>query len=193
MAEITTSQRNEVRPMMPVGWRLWLWWVLASTVGWAVGGPVGVAVGSSGDIIVAGYVGVAVGGIVAGELQWLVLRRQVAGAGWWVLASTVAAAVVGVVVFGVGVVSADVGWVGGAGLFGTVVGVLQWLVLRRQVARAGWWVLASTVGWVVGGPVGGFVGWAALGAVYGAITGSVLVWLLRQRLPDSDQPSAFLN
>ena len=26
-------------------WRWWLWWVLASTVGWAVGGPVGVALG----------------------------------------------------------------------------------------------------------------------------------------------------
>ena len=86
-------------------------------------------------------------------------------------------------------------------------GVLQWLGLRRQVARAGWLVLASTVGWVVGGPlagsvsVGGIVGaavgaavsWAVLGAVYGAITGPVLVWLLRQRPPGSDQPSAVPN
>jgi hypothetical protein len=56
-----------------------------------------------------------------------------------------------------------------------------------------WWVLASTVGWVVGMPVGGFVGWAALGAVYGAITGVVLVWLLRQRPLGSDQPSAVPN
>ena len=67
--------------------------------------------------------------------------------------------------------------------------------LRRQVARASWWVLASTVGWVVGGflsgavPVGGFLGWAALEAVYGAITGTALVWLLRQRPPSFDQPS----
>ncbi len=54
MAEITTSSRDGVRPMIPVGRRLWLWWVLAGTVGWAVGGPLGVAVGRSGDIIVAG-------------------------------------------------------------------------------------------------------------------------------------------
>ncbi len=163
--------------------------MLASTVGWAAGGPVGVAVGSSRYIIVNGYVGIAVGGTVAGALQWLVLRRQVARAGRWVLASLGAAAVVGVVVFGVGAVSADVGWVVGAAAFGTVLGALQWLVLRRQVARAGWWVLASTVGWVVGGPVGGIVGWAALGAVYGAVTGPVLVWLLRQRPAGSDQLS----
>jgi hypothetical protein len=83
-------------------------------------------------------------------------------------------------VFGVGMVNADVGWIGGVSLFGTVVGVLQWLVLRRQVARAGWWVLASTVGWVVGMPLGDSVGGPALGAAYGAITGTALVLLLRQ-------------
>jgi hypothetical protein len=48
-----------------------------------------------------------------------------------------------------------------------------------------WWVLASTVGWVVGGFLsgafdGGFAGWATIGAVYGAITGMALVLLLRQ-------------
>ena len=46
-----------------------------------------------------------------------------------------------------------------------------------------WWVLASTVGWVVGGFVSGITdtaaGWAVLGAVYGVITGIVLVWLHR--------------
>ena len=43
-----------------------------------------------------------------------------------------------------------------------------------------WWVLASTVGWAVGGFVSGITnttaGWAVLGAVYGAITGLALVW-----------------
>ena len=107
--------------MMSVGWRLWLWWVLANTVGWAVGGYVGVAV-----------------------------------------------------------VNTDVAWIVGAGACGTVLGVLQWLVLRRQVARAGRWVLASTVGWIVGGPLAGIGGWVVLGAVYGAITGPVLVRLLRK-------------
>jgi hypothetical protein len=190
MAEQTGGSSDEPSDSpLAVGWGFWLWWVLASTVGWAAAGPVA-ALGLYRDIVVAGYVGVAVGGIVAGVLQWLVLRRRVARAGGWVLASIVASAVVGVVVFGVGVVNADVGWIGGAGLFGTAVGVLQWLILRQQVARAGWWVLASTVGWVAGGPAGAFLGWPALGVVYGAITGIALVWLLRQRPPGSDQPSA---
>ena len=201
----------------PVGWRVWLWWVLASTVGWAAGGYVGVAMGEglSRGIIVTGYMGVAAGVTVAGALQWLVLRRQVARAGWWVVTGIMSGAVVGVLAVGLGwgvsVVGrlvggaawganwgpdwsadpgGDVGWVAGVAAGGTVLGVLQWLVLRRQVARAGWWVLASTVGWVVGGLVSGItdaaVGWAVLGAVYGAITGAVLVWLLRQRAADTD-------
>ena len=59
------------------------------------------------------------------------------------------------------------------------------------VTRAGWWVLASTVGWVVGGPAGSIVdeavSWVVLGAVYGAITGTTLVCLLRQRFMRGDE------
>ncbi len=171
----------------------WLLWVLANAVGWGVGGPVGVELESIGDpsgsltslstpsIIMAGYLGVAVGGILTAALQWVVLRGQVRRAARWIAASVVAAAAVGVVVFAVGAVDADVGWVLGAGSFGTFVGVLQWLMLRRQFTGAGWWILASTAGWVVALPVGGFFGWAALGTVYGVVTGSHLLWLLLRK------------
>ena len=197
----------------PVSWRFWLWWVLASTVGWAVGGGLSGTLGS----IQAGYVGgMTVGAAGAGVLQWLVLRRRIARAGWWVPATVLVSAVVGGVIVAVGssggrgwnvTWSADPGRVvvglAGMSLFGTMLGVLQWLVLRRRVARAGWWVLAGGVGWVAGAPLGavlggglsGFLGWsgsgtidwaltwAGVGAVYGAITGRVLVWLLRQPMP----------
>ena len=194
-----------------MGWRLWLGWVLASTVGWAGGGPVGAAVVSNGNIVLAGSIGLAAGGLMAGVLQVLVLRPLVARSGWWVMTIPLAAAVAGVVGLAAGAVAGgvsppgqpsplggadvgvDVGWVVSAGLFGPALGLLQfWLVLRRQVPHAGWWVLASTVAWVAGGPGVGFVSaimgatggaavsWATLGAVYGAVTGPVLVGLLRQ-------------
>ncbi len=180
------------------GWGFWLMWVLATAIGWGVGGPVGVALSSSKNIIVTGYLGVALGGILAGALQWAVLRPQVNEAGWWVLASVAAAAVVGVLVFAIGALNVDVGWVLGVALLGAVVGVLQWLLLRGQFAHAGWWVVVSGVGWVVSGPVASTVGWVVgnptsgvlgaavvggwlvLGGVFGGITGPVLVWLLRQ-------------
>jgi hypothetical protein len=168
--------RLAMAPQRRPGWRVWFLWLVAGAVGWGVGMEVssfGLPGGlktlqSSPSIIFAGYLGMTAGGILSGTLQWLVLRRHVARASRWVLASFGAAVVVGLVVFG-------------------VVGVLQWLVLRRQFARAGWWVLASAVGWVVGMPLGGIFGWLALGAAYGAITGTVLVWLLRQGPPGSDQ------
>ena len=187
--------------------------MLASTVGWAVGGGLSGALGS----IQAGYVGgMTVGATGAGMLQWLVLRQRMDRAGWWVLATALASAGVGALIVAVGssggrgwnvTWSADPGRVvvglAGMSLFGTVLGTLQWLVLRRRIARAGWWVLAGGMGWIVGAPLGAVLGgglsgvlgwagsgaidwaltWAGVGAVYGAITGRVLVWLLRQPAP----------
>ena len=176
----------------PVGWRVWLWWVLASVVGWGVGGVVlgpvfGVVEPAFGLLVASAAVG-AIGGAALGALQWLVLRRQLARAGWWIAASTVGWAVGG----------AAFGLVGGA-----VAGCLQWLVLRRQLARSGWWIAVSTIGWAIGPVIvlfGGVIGaldavlivllvallWGIGGLVGGAITSAVLVWLLRQRLGDAD-------
>ena len=77
-----------------------------------------------------------------------------------------------------------------------LIGITQWIILRRQVSRAGWWVLTIPVGWAVGLVVLGVikeavgltvdltvgltVTFAVGGAVIGAITGAVLVRLVRQ-------------
>ncbi len=187
------AARLAIAPQQRPGWRVWFLWLMAGAFGWGQGVYWGWYTPTDPKtlqviptVILAGYLGVAVGGILIGVLQWLVLRRHLARSGWWVLASLGAVAVVGVAVFGVGLVNTDVGWFGGVSVFGTAVGVLQWLVLRRHLARSGWWVLASTVGWVVGMPLGDIVGPPGLGAAYGAITGTALVWLLRQGPPGSD-------
>ena len=181
------AARLAIAPQRRPAWRVWFLWLMASAFGWGQGVYWGWFSGGEPKtlqaippVIEAGYLGVVVGGILIGVLQALVLRRHLARAAWWVLASLGAVAVVGVVVFGGGLVSAEVGWFGGVSVFGTVVGLLQWLVLRRQIPRSGWWVLASTVGWVVGLPLGDLNGPPGLGAAYGAITGAALVWLLRQ-------------
>ena len=164
----------------PAAWvGLWAGWCWVPCSAW-LSRPSGLLVGGAA-------VG-AIGGAVLGVLQWLVLRRQLARAGWWIEASTVGWAVGG----------AAFGLAGGA-----VAGFLQWLVLRRRLARAGWWIAASTVGWAIGPVIvlfGGVIGeldavlivllvgalWGIGGVVGGAITGTVLVWLLRQRLVDAD-------
>ena len=186
--------------------------------GWASYVPVAVAHGGGGAA------GGAVGGAVVGLMQWLVLRRQVLQARWWVLASTVgwslgwAASetvywllllwpVLWPIYEAVGWVLCGPGMMGPAGdvVVGVAVGTMQWLVLRRQVSGAYWWILASAIAWAVGQPlfrvvtiamifvlnswaafyVGWFVGLAGTGALVGAITGIILVRSLKHPIPES--------
>lgn len=187
------AARLALAPQQRPGWRVWFLWLMAAAFGWGEGVYWGWYSSSEPKTLqtvptdmLAGYLGVAVGGLLIGVLQWLVLRRHVTRAIRWVLANLGAVAVVGVVIFGVGMVNANLGWYSGVSAFGTVVGVFQWLVLQGQVPRAGLWVMASTIGWIVGMPLGDMAGPPGLGAAYGAITGLAMVWLLRQKFHGSE-------
>lgn len=189
-AFMVIAARLALAPQRWAGWRVWFLWLLATAFGWGQGLYLGWYADDEPKMlaavpldIVAGYSGVVTGAALVGVLQWLVVRRYVTRGFRWVLASFGAVAVVGVAIFGVGVIDPDRGWIAGVILFGTTVGVLQWAVLRQQLPRAGWWVLASTAGWVAGMPLGDSGGPPGLGAAYGATTATALVWLLRQRKP----------
>lgn len=207
---------NSARPWSTANWLFLPWWVAATAIGFSVGGPMEAVLGRSTGLMVVAYV--SVGGSAAALLQWLVLRKHLSGVGWWVLTGVTGGAATGLVGIaggvGAGVATGvaeglaggvaegleagidaglDVAGVTAAVLAGAAFGVLQWLVLRQQVAGAGWWIPACAVAWVVSGFSAGVTdtaaGWAVLGAVYGAITGCVLVWLLRRR---DDAPQASL-
>lgn len=203
-------------------WGLWLKWVLAMTVGSAAyvlaSYIFGVYIISriSNDhwlvvepILQAGYGLIDAGlGLIVGVAQWLVLRRQLDRAGWWIVATAVG--------FGMGYyVDRSLHYMGLrnsilSGLArnaaeGTVIGVMQWLVLRRQLDHAGWWIPAVVAGGIVSMAVYAAVlnifvvnvsliplhwhsevafqlaGGAIWGNVQAAITAPVLVFLLRQR------------
>ncbi len=89
---------------------------------------------------------------------------------------------------------------------GTVLGLAQWLLLRRLIDNAGWWIGANTLGWFVGILVGWLVfanvlpqtevwfpfypaqaanNWAIAWAVgmvaFSATTGVAFVWLSRSQ------------
>jgi hypothetical protein len=181
------------------GWRLWLAWMLMSTIGVAavfvltsaVAMLVGAVLGGGAEdkVPFVPFVGFSFG-----VMQWLVLRRHIPRAGWWVLASTagwIAGLGVPAVVFKVvegiapGAIEPEVFAVAFFVAVGTAVGMLQWLVLRRHAPQAGWWVLASIVGWaalglIVGKSLDKATDLVALAAVPPAITGGALVWLLPQ-------------
>ena len=205
-----------------IGTGFWLQWVLASMLGFAVGAAMGNAVANSippmvctqsfSDSLIDRLTNfpciqpslglvliVIILGLAGGFMQWLVLRRRIAGTGWWVPASTLGFPVALVMAEGAMRVGEIPSPILLGVLFGILSGILPWLVLRRQVARAGWWVPAHLLGSLVGGAMGivafhvmaliGFyqLPWAAAGAMFGAglsaITGITLVWLLRQPIP----------
>lgn len=128
-------------------------------------------------------------GALIGLMQWLVLQQHLAKSGAWFLTSAVA--------MFVGTAASDllpiflrlpsisielfIQW----GLFGLVSGLLQWIILQRQVHYARWWILANLLaGSLAGifftddlGLIGGCLGWA----FSGIITGGVMFFLLQKR------------
>lgn len=88
------------------------------------------------------------------------------------------------------------------GMMTIPVGIMQWFVLRRQMERAGRWVLASTVGWIIGLAIGWSASmvlndssdaWhsAAMGAITGGIGGGVsgaMQWIVTWQ---EDMPGAW--
>lgn len=186
------------------GWGFWLQWVAASTVAFALGAA---AHGNAGKVLTAATpavvaVAVAVGlypliATLPGVLHWLILRRWFPRAGWWVPASG-AGSLLGYLAAGWGLAVADthgettfarVAVPASMAVAGAAVGALQWVVLRRWVARAGWWVLAGSVSWAAAeyayleltraGQVRLVPGAALSGALSGALTGLALVGLMR--------------
>jgi hypothetical protein len=143
--------------------------------------------------------------------QWLVLRRHISRVDLWVLSSSggicLGTYAQHAVIFVFGIVAATTSgdsqafgvlystqlWGRTLGLFALwgIIGAAQWLVLRRRIRHAGWWVLASAVGGATSGAValvivsaGGdlLLSYLARWAVYGALTGVVLVLLLQNRI-----------
>jgi hypothetical protein len=168
---------------------------------WLLANAAGVAAGLA-SIRAFGQLSFICAAIIPSVLQWLLLRAKVTGLGWWPVISSVGLTAG----FFLGMLPMNMAGVDGPqvaplfalgfALMGAVPGTLQWLLLRRRVSGAGWWVLASSVGMIGcgmmflrltrGADVHVASGGAAGGAVYGAVTGVMLNWLLRSYRHDDD-------
>ena len=167
----------------------------------------------------------AVTGLGLGLLQWFILRRYIARAHRWMWATIGGLGLLGgsdlASMLALDAIPREIPfiWAGAIIFLGFVLmrlavvgvtGLMQWLVLRMQVERAGRWITATVaahfLGMVAGGIVGIGIGYlfhfiplsemdggigikiayrfhlleVAEGAVIGAVTGAVLVRLLRQ-------------
>ena len=180
------SDRVQPTPLTWQGWlRVWALWLVLTTIGGLAG--LGLAAYLEGFAVVSGWLpweiqtGIALtaAGAGMGFGQWLLLRRWVRQAAWWVPATALGQAA---------------GWaMAGAlslelqaePLIWVVSGLAQWLLLQRWTYRAWWWLPAALV---VGGSqmilnwtgywglVSDVSGWA----LHATISGAAL-WAMLQR------------
>jgi hypothetical protein len=138
-------------------------------------------------------------GTVIGFAQWLVLRRYVTASTRWDWTdgiSWAAGYILGLLLIQLlpsSVFAAFIGYF----LFGVIVALVQWPVLRREVPQVLTWTIASAVAWAIGywvsqavlslftdpliDPlVGTTVIAVSSGLVAGAITGLALIWIVRK-------------
>jgi hypothetical protein len=157
----------------------------------------------------------AVWGVGIGIMQTLLLRGRIAGAFWWPVATASGWAVAGALSGALPVTGAvtgrgvDIGPLGFVAVsvvtvlaIGLLSGLFQWVILRHQVERAGWWVwvsaggialailvaalilgLVSALGWLKPEDFPSAQAWgvagAAVGLIYGVVSGQALSRLLR--------------
>jgi hypothetical protein len=137
--------------------RLWLTWALATLgsyvaaqlallmIGQLVGGdrvwvtrgtglvfPIWGALGSR--VLVAAIIEMGCAYALIGAIQWVVLRRVLPGAGWWIVATALGGAI------------GELGMTLSPLWSTAVLGIAQCLVLRRTLPRANWWPLATILG-----------------------------------------------
>jgi hypothetical protein len=178
---------------------LWLGWTLATAGGMLLGFLPTILLVNVLDLIVAQIAVPVLAGTVIGFAQWFVLRRYITASSTWDWAdglSWAAGYILGLFVIQVlpgTVFAAFIGYF----LFGIIVALLQWPVLRREIPQIFTWLIASAVAWALGywasqavlslitdpviePAVGTTVIAITSGLVAGAITGIALIWIVRK-------------
>ena len=178
---------------------LWLGWTLATAGGMLLGFLPTILLVNVLNLGLAQIAVPVLAGTVIGFAQWLVLRRYVTASTQWDWTdgiSWAAGYILGLLLIQMLPSSIFVVFIGYF-LFGVIVALVQWPVLRREIPQVFTWLAASALAWAVGywasqavlslftdpliDPV---VGTAVIaitsGLVAGAITGLALIWIVRK-------------
>ena len=179
---------------------LWAAWTLATAIGMILGYlPSAFLVGAM-SLGVSRVVVPILAGILLGIAQWLVLRQYVNGCRDWILnhaGGWVVGFMLGFFVAQL-LVNIPYGAVIGFLLFGVIVALFQWPVLRREVPNLWIWILANVIAWTLGAWISGLIAGPIFentkpslvfstvltvgitGLIGGAITALALVWIVRK-------------
>ena len=179
---------------------LWLAWTFATTAGMLVGFLLTIPLVNLLNLGFAQIAVPVVAGTVIGFSQWFVLRRYLTVASHWDWTDGISWAlgyILGLFLIQVlpgTIFAAFIGYF----LFGVIVALVQWPVLRREIPQIFTWIIASALAWAVGywvsqavlslfftgdliePAVGASVIAITSGLVAGAITGLALIWIVRK-------------
>ncbi len=179
---------------------LWGGWALATGAGMVLGSLPYVFILDNLSLVAALILIPVSAGFLVGLFQWLVLRQYLThsadwivheGAGW---SLGYALGLILIRALGETVLGALLAYA----IFGGIIGVIQWPVLRREIRHAVPWVLANVAAWAIGSYASQLVLTLLVsddvisqvvstltisgvtGLVAGLITGLTLVWTVRQ-------------
>ncbi len=179
---------------------LWLSWTFVTAAGMLLGFLLSIPLVNVLNLGFAQIIVPVLTGAIIGFSQWLLLRRYVTASTHWIWADGVSWAVgyiLGLFLIQVlpsTLFAAFIGYF----LFGVIVALLQWPVLRREIPHILTWILASALAWAAGfwasqgvlplffhGPsippaLSTSVIAVTSGLVAGAITGIALIWIVRK-------------
>jgi hypothetical protein len=179
---------------------MWLEWTLATALGMLVGFLPSILLVNVLDLALARVIVPLWAGFLLGLAQWIVLRKYINGVVDWVLAGGVSWAVgfaLGLFIMS-GLTGTGLDGFIGYVLFGAIVALVQWPILRREIPNVWLWIVANVIGWTAGfylsqvslalffnepviNPIASTSVLSGVsGLVAGAITGLALVLIVRQ-------------
>ena len=169
---------------LSTGWRFWGAWGLAF-LGFPLGGLAAIGLVGGVESVLDGAIGGAACGAALGAVQWLVLRRRLSLPRSWIVATSLGMAgglALTLALFGTST-AGSVLLLRGVST-GLLIGLAQWVVLRRSVPRAWVWVPTVAAGWALGWAVSRAIGPRSDAQLRG-------VWRKwRVSLPGADRPGA---
>ena len=221
--EELTMEALETKPFITIKkeHKLLLKWVLATVIGFVLGevflSPrafdfLPVDFPQSAWDLLSIVLGVSPGinaGLLVGAFQWLILRSYTPNSWWWIIVTPLGMAsgsIIETLFFKITshYSSIDI-WIS-IFLYGVVIGLCQWAVLRQSLINAWTWVITNGFGWALAITIGediirprlydfGFLDfvqylynpiyeiaiYGTVGILIGIITGLLLLWLLKQK------------
>ena len=139
-------------------------WIMATSAGWVLGR------------LLLPNLALVTTGLAIGILQWFVLQWRFKKAWQWILATT-AGYTLGAMLTNAAILP-GMDFLAGV-LIGLTTGTAQWLILRREVQWAGWWIAVNIIAWTTG--MAFLPGLFSTGALVGLITATTLALLLNAR------------